>query len=200
MAARVVFAKQHPGQRRPLILRRMRHVQDRRHMLLAPVNSKGKTRNQHHHSLWVHGVHLPHQLLLRQIDDLPIASFAPVAGHGAGKRPASVRRVHPVMRHVWPAGRIVPHHHHRNIGMARGRDRGLAQLIGRVVHLHVRTNFILDPLERRDLIRRCPAIPVPVDRIRQGPNHRDRLDLRLVQRQQILVVFQQNHRLQRELL
>ncbi len=104
-----------------------------------------------------------------------VAALAPVARYGAWQGASAIRGVMPLMRHV-AAGGIVAHHHHSDIGRLRGLGCGAIGLIGGIVDLHIRANQVLDALQRRDRIRRRAAIPIPMHRVGQRPDDRNRLD------------------------
>ena len=199
VTARVVLPKQHLRQRRSLILRRVRHVQNRRDIRLRPVDCIRKTRHQDHHGLRIHRIHLLDKLLLRQRNHLAVPPLAPITRHRTWQRPSAVGRVVPVVRHIRTARRIVAHHHHRHVGRLRRLHRSVTDLVRSIVHLHSRAHLIPDPIQRRHRMRRRATVPVPVHRIGQRPNHRNRLDRLLLQGQKPARILQQHYRLQRHL-
>src|ERR1019366_3094617 len=140
--------------------------------------------------LGIDGIHLLHQLLLGKTYALTIASFASVAGHGARESySAAVGGAEPVMRHIRAACGVVTDHHNRYIGSTRRVDSSVSNLIGRVVDLDAWARFILDSLKRRDSVRRCAAVPIPVDGVGQWPDHGDRIDGFLLERQEGLFIL-----------
>ena len=151
-------------------------MQNGRHVSLRPVDGERETGDQDDYGLLVDGVDLLHQLFLRKRDALSVAAFASVAGHCAGQGAAAVHCVVPIVRHVWTARRVVANHNHRDIRRFGRIDGRIAKFLGGIIHLDVRTQFSLDPLERRNGIRGCAAVPVPMDGVGQRPNHRNRLD------------------------
>ena len=173
MPARAVVAEKHLRQGRTLVLRGVGHVQDRGNVFLRPVDGEGEAGDQDDNGPRIGGVRLLHELFLGKIDGFPIASFASVAGRGAGQCPATVDGVVPVVRHIRTAGGIVSDHDHRDVG-GFGRVEGrVAQLILCVIHFYIRTELRFDSLQRRDCIRRRTAIPVPVHRVGERPDDSD---------------------------
>src|ERR1019366_1545113 len=71
---------------------------------------------------------------------------------------------------------------------------------GRVVDLDAWARFILDSLKRRDSVRRCAAVPIPVDGVGQWPDHGDRIDGFLLERQEGLFILEKDDRFECHLL
>ena len=80
-SGRIVVAEQHIRQSIALLLARVRHVQNRRSVLLHRAHRVRKARNQHHDGLGIRPLNRLHQLRLRllQFDRLAVHRLFPLA-------------------------------------------------------------------------------------------------------------------------
>ena len=97
------------------------------------------------------------------------------------------------------AGGVVADDDDGDIGGLGRFDRRVVVVVEGEVHLDAGADLVLDSIERSDRIGERAAIPVPGDVVGPLADHRDGLQLGLVQRQQVVLVLQKHDRLLRHL-
>ena len=142
----------------------MRHVQDSRQILLAPVDGEREAGHQHHHGLRIGGVDLLHEFFHLQIDGAPVDRLLAVARRRA-LLPAGIARG------------VVPDEYHGHVGLFRRLDRRVIVVVRGIVHGDAGAEFSLDAFERSNRVGRSAAVPIQQHFIGARADHRDGFQL-----------------------
>src|SRR5882724_2542601 len=144
----------------------------------SPLNSERKTGDQHYHGARIHRIHLLHQLFLLQRERLPVNGLFTVAWE---------RTLRPTRITSW----MITHYNNGDIGILRNLHRSVIRVVMREAYVDA-AQFIFDSLECAHRITGRSAIPVESHDVSIWSDHRNRFQLRFVQRQKMFRVLQQH--------